>query len=196
MVVRGEQRSGNYGISRRDLRESDLQCTICPPPPAPVRARCERWFAKARALAVRTLQQHQVDPEAIGAVERFTLLEFFWGATVCVSGSIAAFMSLVFVLWLLRPRLSSIAPAAVPGQALAPYLEPALVTIATNGFSAASLVASARGEGGFTGDIFVLGDGCGPPHATFVPVRGRRPFFQASHVLLPPPFPFVLLSLL
>ena len=60
--------------------------------------------------------------------------------------------------WVVKLRIVSIAPTGSTKH----FIQPAIVTIATNGFSADKLVNSLRKKGQFDGEIFVVGDKCTP----------------------------------
>ena len=99
---------------------------------------------------------------------------------VCVNtaaglAALGAFLTALF--WLVRRRLVFVAPltvAAAGGIVVPLHLTPVLVTIATNGFSAEGLVKSARKQGQYKGDLFVLGDTC-------TQTSHRATYLQAPH---------------
>lgn len=104
----------------------------------------------------------------------------FWVCANFVAGLAALGAFLTAFFWCLRRRLIFVAPLTVEaagGYVLPVHLQPSIVTIATNGFSAEELVQTVRKQGNFKGDVFVLGDACTPTsqRATYLQAPSKAP---------------------
>lgn len=102
----------------------------------------------------------------------------FWVCANFVAGLAALGAFLTALFWFVRRRLIFVAPLTVEaagGFVLPVQLQPSIITIATNGFSAEELVQTVREQGDFEGDFFVLGDACTPTsnRATYLQAPGK-----------------------
>jgi hypothetical protein len=108
--------------------------------------------------------------------------------TVAVLAALGATLTVFF--WFVRRRLIFVAPLTVKaagGYILPEHLQPSLVTIATNGFSAEELVKTVRKQGDFRGDLFVLGDACTPTshRATYLQAPRKTPIEKEEELKKP-----------
>mmetsp|Transcript_2961 Transcript_2961/g.5016 ORF Transcript_2961/g.5016 Transcript_2961/m.5016 type:complete len:420 (+) Transcript_2961:112-1371(+) len=117
-----------------------------------------RGWARLCSGVVKFLRnQKNVDDGVIEMVRNVRPLQAACCFPQCVAATAIFFYCALLVCWVLSPHFVVIAPQLPAGETRLPhFVEPVIMTIAMNGVSASKLVKSAREQGEFGGDLYVL----------------------------------------